>query len=152
MVNIIAFEIQEIVVDLYRMLTIQDILQYASVYGLMQFYYFTNLLTSGNVWWYTHIKQSSWGQHGTHLGPTGPSWAPCWPHESCYQGRSWSTLVQVLVHHHLGAEPLPEPIWVTNLIEIFIKIWTFSSKKLHLNKSSAKWQPFCTGLNVLTLI
>ena len=29
-------------------------------------------------------KQGSWGQHGAHLGPTGPRWAPCWPHELCY--------------------------------------------------------------------
>ena len=26
-----------------------------------------------------------WGQYGTHLGPVGPRWAPCWPHEPCYQ-------------------------------------------------------------------
>ena len=25
-------------------------------------------------------EQGSRGQHGTHLGPTGPRWAPCWPH------------------------------------------------------------------------
>ena len=30
--------------------------------------------------------QGSWGQHGAHLGPTGPRWAPCWPHELCYLG------------------------------------------------------------------
>ena len=30
--------------------------------------------------------QSSWGQHGAHLGPVGPRWAPCWPHEPCCQG------------------------------------------------------------------
>ena len=30
--------------------------------------------------------QGSWDLHGTHLGPTGPRWVPCWPHESCYQG------------------------------------------------------------------
>ena len=30
--------------------------------------------------------QGSWGQHGAHLGPTGPRWAPCWPHEPCYLG------------------------------------------------------------------
>ena len=24
--------------------------------------------------------------HEAHLGPTGPNWAPCWPHEPCYQG------------------------------------------------------------------
>ena len=28
-------------------------------------------------WW-----QGSCGQHGAHLGPTGPRWAPCWPHLS----------------------------------------------------------------------
>ena len=36
-----------------------------------------------SVW---HRWQSSWGQHGAHLGPDGPRWAPCWPHEPCYQG------------------------------------------------------------------
>ena len=30
--------------------------------------------------------QNPWGQHGAHLGPVGPSWAPCWPYEPCYQG------------------------------------------------------------------
>ena len=27
-------------------------------------------------------------EHGAHLGPTGPRWAPCWPHEPCYLGCS----------------------------------------------------------------
>ena len=36
--------------------------------------------------WY----QASWGQHGAHLGPTGPRWAPCWPHEHCYLGILWN--------------------------------------------------------------
>ena len=31
-------------------------------------------------------QQGSWGPHGAHLGPTGPRWAPCWPHEPCYLG------------------------------------------------------------------
>ena len=26
------------------------------------------------------------GQHGAHLGQTGPSWAPCWPYEPYYLG------------------------------------------------------------------
>ena len=29
-------------------------------------------------------KQGSWGHHGINLGPTGPRWTPCWPHELCY--------------------------------------------------------------------
>ena len=27
-----------------------------------------------------------WGQHGAHLGPTGPRWAPWWPYEPRYLG------------------------------------------------------------------
>ena len=38
----------------------------------------------------------------------------------------------------------------TNFSEISIGIQTFSFKKMHLNMSSAKWRPFCLGLNVLT--
>ena len=38
----------------------------------------------------------------------------------------------------------------TNFSEILFWIQTFSFKKLHLKMSSAKWRPFCLGLNVLT--
>ena len=31
-------------------------------------------------------EQGSWGHHGAHLGPTGPRWALCWPHEISYLG------------------------------------------------------------------
>ena len=37
----------------------------------------------------------------------------------------------------------------TNVSEIWIGIQTYSLKKIHLNMSSAKWRPFCLGLNVL---
>ena len=37
----------------------------------------------------------------------------------------------------------------TNFNEILIGIHTFSFKKMHLKMSSAKWRPFCLGLNVL---
>ena len=40
--------------------------------------------------------QSSWGQHGAHLGPVGPRWAPCWPHEPYYQGTAILFLVWVI--------------------------------------------------------
>ena len=39
----------------------------------------------------------------------------------------------------------------TNFNEISIEINTFSFKKMHLKMSSGKWQPFCLGLNVLTI-
>ena len=38
----------------------------------------------------------------------------------------------------------------TNFNEILIGIQAFSFKKMHLKLSSAKWRPFCLGLNVLT--
>ena len=40
----------------------------------------------------------------------------------------------------------------TNFSEILIEIYTFSFKKMRLKGSSAKWRPFCLGLNVLTKI
>ena len=43
---------------------------------------------------------------------------------------------------------LIEPLG-TNFSEISIGIQTFSFTKMHLNMSSAKWRPFCLGLNVL---
>ena len=45
----------------------------------------------------------------------------------------------ILLIGHLG----------TNFSEIPIGIQAFSFKKMHLNMSSAKWRPFCLGLNVL---
>ena len=44
---------------------------------------------------------------------------------------------------------LIEPLG-TNFSEILIRIQAFSFKKMHLKMSSAKWRPFCLGLNVLT--
>ena len=40
------------------------------------------------IYMYIYIPHiiRSWGHHGTHLGPVVPRWAPCWPHEPCYQG------------------------------------------------------------------
>ena len=44
---------------------------------------------------------------------------------------------------------LIEPLG-TNFSEILNEIHTLSFKKMHLKMSSAKWRPFCLGLNVLT--
>ena len=40
----------------------------------------------------------------------------------------------------------------TNFSEIVTEIHIFSFKKMHLKMSSAKFQPFCLGLNVVTLL
>ena len=38
----------------------------------------------------------------------------------------------------------------TNFSEILIECHSFSFKKIHMKMSSAKWRPFCLGLNELT--
>ena len=43
---------------------------------------------------------------------------------------------------------LIEPL-ITNFNEMLAEIITFSFKKMYLKVSSAKWRPFCLGLNVL---
>ena len=40
----------------------------------------------------------------------------------------------------------------TNFSDIFNKIYIFLFRKMHLNMSSANWQPFCLGLNALIVI
>ena len=47
------------------------------------------------------------GQHGVHLGPTGPRWAPCWPHKLCYLG----ILERSLVITVLANNPAPFHHW-----------------------------------------
>ena len=39
----------------------------------------------------------------------------------------------------------------TSFIDILSRIHTFSFKKMYLEMSSAKWRPFCVGLNVLEM-
>ena len=39
----------------------------------------------------------------------------------------------------------------TNSNEMLIEILTFSFMKMRLKVSSAKWRPFCLGVNVLTI-
>ena len=72
--------------------------------------------------------------------------------------RTRPTLVNVMAFHLLStkqSKPSPKPMLLywkslgTNLREIWIKIETFSFKKIHWKMSPAKWQSFCSGLNIL---
>ena len=83
--------------------------------------------------------QSSWGQHGAHLGPVGPGCAPCWPHKPCYQGqpcKSWPNvgpnndqltpnyLIRMQTHEYQTQHDSCQWVWVpagipiTMLVEI----------------------------------
>ena len=57
---------------------------------------------------------------------------------------------QAIIWYNVGLL-LIEPLG-TNFSEISIGIQTFSFMKMHLNMSSAKWHPFCLGLNVVRLL
>ena len=57
----------------------------------------------------------------------------------------------------VGAKPLSEPMLEYRLFvpqeqitfsQMLIEIQTFSFKEMHFKMSTAKWQPFCLGLNV----
>ena len=54
---------------------------------------------------------------------------------------------QAIIWNHAGI--LSIGLLGTNFSEILIAILTFSFKKIRLKVSSAKWRPFCLGLNVL---
>ena len=42
--------------------------------------------------------------HGANMGPTGPRWAPCWPHELCYLGWLHNQLLTTLQMHNMSWE------------------------------------------------
>ena len=68
-------------------------IQHAMVCQLYQYYCLLitwSLMSRGHqqswYWYRLPWYQGSWGQHGAHLGPTGPRWVPCWSHELCHLG------------------------------------------------------------------
>ena len=57
------------------------------------------------------------GQHGAHLGATGPRWAPCWPHELCYLG--------LYYYEHMEDEEYWGRKAITNTFTVFqLTMWT----------------------------
>ena len=50
------------------------------------FFSSTIVILFSNIFQQTPLIEGLRGQHGAHLGPTGPRWAPCWPHELCSLG------------------------------------------------------------------
>ena len=100
-------------------------------------------------WSFPELEFPHWGVSLTHwgrvthicvskltlIGSDNGLW-PC----RC-QAISWTNAVILLI----------EPLGI-NFSEILIEIHIFSFKKIHLKMSSAKWHPFCLGLNVLRVL
>ena len=57
-----------------------------------------------------------WGQDGAHLGPTGPRWAPCWPHELSYLGSYGSMILNfrgcIIFSWWIHVMNLPASLWL----------------------------------------
>ena len=76
-----------------------------------------------------------------------------WPSDAIWRDRSWSTMVREMVCHPFGTQ---------SLTELKLACYLKTSDKLHWNlnhnssifrsqnafKMSAKWRPFCSGLNM----
>ena len=64
-------------------------------------YYWINIKTS--------LISRFMGQHGAHLGPTGPRWAPYWPHEPCYL---WHDAYRLLRGFQIVKKSYRPPSWL----------------------------------------
>ena len=91
------------------------------------------------VWWGRKLLSTHWGQV-THICVM--TLIIIGSDNGLSPGRR-----QAIIWTHAGILSM----WTlgTNFSETFIKIHSFSFKKMHLKMSSAKWQPSCPGLNVL---
>ena len=101
------------------------------------------LLLTYLPWW-----QASWDQHGAHLGPTGPRWAPCWPHASCYLGNSFShPATQTDGTHHIPGT------WALNRSKFYSFSQYTNSFPRPLHTLSSLWNRTLNfvGLNHTTL-
>ena len=60
--------------------------------------------------------------YGACLGPVGPRWAPCWPHESCYQGYLSPIMTYMTQSHR----------WVNVMVpDSLVPIWRQAASKEH---------------------
>ena len=78
-------------------------------------HWFSNDMSS-NSSLITRFMGQTWG----NLGPTGPRWAPCWPHEPCYLGCQPSHVPKMTqLTHWAGSLPTCsksiEELWILNL-------------------------------------
>ena len=75
--------------------------------------------------------------YGTHLGPTGPRWALCWPHELCYLG---SNAIKICVMcqngTHVQCQLIQIGCDINKLHSLFMLCWFFTEK------NSSTWDPF----------
>ena len=72
------------------------------------------------------VHGANMGQHGAHLGPVGPRWAPCWPHEPCYQGYNLLFPCDILITFHCHYESQFPRKWQLGTHDETVGMMTFS--------------------------
>ena len=116
----------------------------------------------GIVRWIHHVCSSSvyhittliarfLGPKWAHLGPTGPMWVPCWPHELCYMGSQmcwfhvagqYIQLTLITMWSPRGLKQLLLPSKSSMLSHInhltFIEAWRVAPWNNHVSKISTK--------------
>ena len=92
-----------------------------------------------------------WGQHGAQLGPTGPRWATCWPHEPCYLGSDYISkiLYDVITCPSPWYLPLAQhSSYILNpwILESYVSMFTFENQyNAHvLKQPSSSTQIMCS--------
>ena len=100
--------------------------------------FFYHSLTQ-NIFWYLHLHLTHWGR-ATHI--CVGKLTIIGSDNALSPGRR-----QAIICTNAGILLIGPS--GTNFGEILIEIYTFSFKKMRLKGSSAKWRPFCLGLNVL---
>ena len=81
--------------------------------------------------------------------PVGPRWAPCWPHEPCYQGRAriYAPVKWILVGSGYG---LSTPLEQT-CRNLDSKYHDFSLNKLHITVLLARYRMLYVFVQTLSL-
>ena len=77
--------------------------------------------------------------HGAHLGPTGPRWAPCWPHELCYLG--------MLLNYGVFTMAVTWTLWC---LKSLASQWTICSGWPQRNYQSSTSLALCEGNPLVT--
>ena len=105
--------------------------------------------------------QNSWGQHEAHLGPVGPRWAPCWPHDPCYQGRcpgrvsimSFPAGVCNASGHGHGSSEIPQGGDSSMLFSVQYKCRLYWHRDFHYKDKIFKLPPeWCINLRYITVL
>ena len=89
-----------------------------------------------NIWYPLDTDDNRWG-------PVGPNWAPCWPHEPCYQG-CYKEIVRFAIKISWCASVAYYSVTAPKLQCLFC----YGNKKAL--KRSAERQLFMSGWNVYT--